>query len=202
MSDVESTHPAAVVAARRRPGRSRRLSRALRGPGRRPHQAAARRPLRAHDFRRQPDDAETRRGLGAAPFAHEAGRVRVYRRRRADACHRRWARADEAGHVRRVQGRGRGASPRQRDGSDVVYLEVGDRTPGDTAVYPDDDLTLADVAGGGVTRTRTERLTQRRRRLFRQARDIGSRSLASSRPSCMSGILGAVPSGTWRRCRR
>ncbi len=30
---------------------------------------------------------------------------------------------------------------------DVLYLEVGDRTPGDTAIYPDDDLTLADVGG-------------------------------------------------------
>ena len=27
-----------------------------------------------------------------------------------------------------------------RTGSDVVYLEVGDRTPGDTGTYPDDDL--------------------------------------------------------------
>jgi uncharacterized cupin superfamily protein len=30
---------------------------------------------------------------------------------------------------------------------DVVYLEIGDRTPGDSAAYPDDDLTVADVAG-------------------------------------------------------
>ena len=27
-----------------------------------------------------------------------------------------------------------------RSGADVVYLEVGDRTPGDTVSYPDDDL--------------------------------------------------------------
>jgi uncharacterized cupin superfamily protein len=27
-----------------------------------------------------------------------------------------------------------------RSGSDVAYLEVGDRTPGDTVSYPDDDL--------------------------------------------------------------
>jgi len=30
---------------------------------------------------------------------------------------------------------------------DVVYLEVGDRTPGDGATYPDDDIA-ADFAGG------------------------------------------------------
>lgn len=30
---------------------------------------------------------------------------------------------------------------------DVVYLEVGDRTPGDEAVYPDDDLKAAMVGG-------------------------------------------------------
>jgi uncharacterized cupin superfamily protein len=27
-----------------------------------------------------------------------------------------------------------------RSGSDVLYLEIGDRTPGDAGVYPDDDL--------------------------------------------------------------
>ena len=30
---------------------------------------------------------------------------------------------------------------------DVVYLEVGDRTPGDGATYPDDDLVAAVVDG-------------------------------------------------------
>jgi uncharacterized cupin superfamily protein len=30
---------------------------------------------------------------------------------------------------------------------DVLYLEVGDRTPGDEAVYPDDDLEAAMVDG-------------------------------------------------------
>lgn len=30
---------------------------------------------------------------------------------------------------------------RNDTGEDVVYLEVGDRTPGDAAIYPDDDLT-------------------------------------------------------------
>jgi uncharacterized cupin superfamily protein len=27
-----------------------------------------------------------------------------------------------------------------RSDADVVYLEIGDRTPGDSAAYPDDDL--------------------------------------------------------------
>ncbi|MBE2264380.1 MAG: cupin domain-containing protein [Burkholderiaceae bacterium] len=31
--------------------------------------------------------------------------------------------------------------------SEVVYLEVGDRSPGDTASYPDDDLLAALVGG-------------------------------------------------------
>lgn len=32
-------------------------------------------------------------------------------------------------------------------GEDVSYLEVGDRTPGDEGVYPDDDLKAALVDG-------------------------------------------------------
>ena len=31
--------------------------------------------------------------------------------------------------------------------SDVVYLEIGDRTPGDAASYPDDDLQAVMVDG-------------------------------------------------------
>jgi uncharacterized cupin superfamily protein len=30
---------------------------------------------------------------------------------------------------------------------DVVYLEIGDRTPGETAIYPDDDIAMANVDG-------------------------------------------------------
>lgn len=30
---------------------------------------------------------------------------------------------------------------------DVLYLEIGDRTPGDEVVYPDDDIQAASVAG-------------------------------------------------------
>ena len=32
-------------------------------------------------------------------------------------------------------------------GQDVVYLEIGDRTPGDSAVWPDDDLQVIEVDG-------------------------------------------------------
>jgi uncharacterized cupin superfamily protein len=31
----------------------------------------------------------------------------------------------------------------------VLYLEVGDRTPGDSATYPDDDLEARLAADGG-----------------------------------------------------
>lgn len=31
---------------------------------------------------------------------------------------------------------------------EAVYLEIGDRTPGDTAIYPDDDLRAERVDGG------------------------------------------------------
>ncbi len=31
--------------------------------------------------------------------------------------------------------------------ADVVYLEIGDRTPGDSASYPDDDLAVTMVEG-------------------------------------------------------
>jgi len=34
-----------------------------------------------------------------------------------------------------------------RSGEEVIYLEVGDRSAGDTAVYPDDDLQAAMVDG-------------------------------------------------------
>lgn len=30
---------------------------------------------------------------------------------------------------------------------DVVYLEIGDRTPGDSAVWPDDDLQIIEIEG-------------------------------------------------------
>lgn len=31
--------------------------------------------------------------------------------------------------------------------ADVLYLEIGDRTPGDSATWPDDDLQIVEVAG-------------------------------------------------------
>lgn len=34
-----------------------------------------------------------------------------------------------------------------RSNEEVIYLEVGDRSPGDTAVYPDDDLQAALLDG-------------------------------------------------------
>jgi uncharacterized cupin superfamily protein len=44
-------------------------------------------------------------------------------------------------------GTGDGHQLVNRTQADVVYLEVGDRTPGDTAVYPDDDLQAILVEG-------------------------------------------------------
>ena len=35
-----------------------------------------------------------------------------------------------------------------RSNKDVLYLEVGDRTPGETASYPDDDLQVTQDANG------------------------------------------------------
>ena len=32
-------------------------------------------------------------------------------------------------------------------GEDVVYLEIGDRIPGDSAVWPDDDLVVLEIEG-------------------------------------------------------
>jgi uncharacterized cupin superfamily protein len=34
-----------------------------------------------------------------------------------------------------------------RSGEEVIYLEVGDRSAGDTVVYPDDDMQAAMVEG-------------------------------------------------------
>jgi len=34
-----------------------------------------------------------------------------------------------------------------RTSSDVHYLEIGDRTPGESVVYPDDDVAMAEIGG-------------------------------------------------------
>jgi uncharacterized cupin superfamily protein len=44
-------------------------------------------------------------------------------------------------------GTGNGHCLVNRTDEDVVYLEVGDRTPGDTATYPDDDLRAEHIDG-------------------------------------------------------
>ncbi|SNT18061.1 Uncharacterized conserved protein, cupin superfamily [Noviherbaspirillum humi] len=44
-------------------------------------------------------------------------------------------------------GSGNGHQLVNRSGADVLYLEVGDRTPGDAATYPDDDLQAQLVEG-------------------------------------------------------
>ena len=40
-------------------------------------------------------------------------------------------------------GSGDAHHPINRSGRDVVYLEIGDRNPGDTVIYPDDDIGRA-----------------------------------------------------------
>ena len=37
---------------------------------------------------------------------------------------------------------------RNNSGAEAIYLEVGDRSPGDAAVYPDDDLQAVAAPGG------------------------------------------------------
>jgi uncharacterized cupin superfamily protein len=44
-------------------------------------------------------------------------------------------------------GTGDGHQLANRSTEDVVYLEVGDRTPGDVGTYPDDDLQAVSVGG-------------------------------------------------------
>lgn len=44
-------------------------------------------------------------------------------------------------------GSGDGHQLVNRSGQEVVYLEIGDRTPGDEATYPDDDLRAVSVDG-------------------------------------------------------
>jgi uncharacterized cupin superfamily protein len=36
-----------------------------------------------------------------------------------------------------------------RSDSEVIYLEIGDRTPGEVVTYPDDDLKIIDAPDGG-----------------------------------------------------
>lgn len=43
-----------------------------------------------------------------------------------------------------------------RSAADVVYLEIGDRTAGDEAVYPDDDLRVTRTADGKWSYTRKD----------------------------------------------
>ena len=43
--------------------------------------------------------------------------------------------------------------------TDVVYLEIGDRAPGDSTTYPDDDIAAAVVEGSGASPTSTGRRT-------------------------------------------
>jgi uncharacterized cupin superfamily protein len=43
-----------------------------------------------------------------------------------------------------------------RSEEDVFYLEVGDRTAGDSAVYPDDDLRIMRDADGKWSYTRKD----------------------------------------------
>jgi uncharacterized cupin superfamily protein len=45
-------------------------------------------------------------------------------------------------------GMGNGHCIRNETDAEVLYLEVGDRTPGDSASYPDDDLQAMLVAAG------------------------------------------------------
>jgi uncharacterized cupin superfamily protein len=45
-------------------------------------------------------------------------------------------------------GTGNGHHLVNRSGEDVLYLEIGDRTPGDSATYPDDDLAAGLGADG------------------------------------------------------
>ena len=44
-------------------------------------------------------------------------------------------------------GTGNGHQLLNRTNADVVYLEIGDRTPGDAVTYPDDDLMATSVGG-------------------------------------------------------
>jgi len=44
-------------------------------------------------------------------------------------------------------GTGNGHCLANESDDDVVYLEIGDRTPGDEGVYPDDDLKAMLVDG-------------------------------------------------------
>jgi uncharacterized cupin superfamily protein len=44
-------------------------------------------------------------------------------------------------------GTGNGHQLLNRTTADVVYLEIGDRTPGDAVTYPDDDLMATSVGG-------------------------------------------------------
>ncbi len=46
-------------------------------------------------------------------------------------------------------GNGLGHQLANRSATKVLYLEVGDRTAGDYAVYPNDDLKFTQAAGGG-----------------------------------------------------
>ena len=82
-----------------------------------------------------------------------------------------------------------------RTGADAVYLEIGDRTPGDAGSYPDDDLAavLGPEAGSSPIATARGRLPRPLRR---------SRALGFARPGPYLSASGAsAPERKPCRCR-
>ena len=141
----EATKPAAIEAAAvppARPARGYPEPFAARVDGAR--KAGARGRVRVDQFRGELDAVAAGRHVGASPYAHARGRIRLIVEGepvlvtnagetplRPGMCAGFKAGAGDAHHLI------------NRSGRDIVYLEIGDRDPGDTVIYPDDDIGRA-----------------------------------------------------------
>ena len=131
------------------------LSRAVRVAHGGAGQAAAGRPVRADQFRRQPDHAGARRGLLAAPRPFAPGRARLHPGGRADAGHQRRRDRAAPGMAAGFKAGTQRAPLVNRTERDVVYLESATApratrwsTPTTTSAPPSPT-----IAGASSTRT-------------------------------------------------
>ena len=146
---ADAKRPVALPAAEAPPRAvSHQLSRAVRLAHGGARQAAARRPVRADEFRRQ-HHPSCPGGWSALRHAHTKQDEFIYILEGSPTL------VTDAGRTALRPGMCAGFKAGSGDshclvnesGADVVYLEIGDRTAGDAVEYPDDDLAAVTIDG-------------------------------------------------------
>ena len=102
--------------------------------------------FRTREFWCQPDRTKPRRTVGAQACAFHAGRIYLCFTGGRDPGDRRRGNFIGCRDLREV-GLGDAHLLVNRSDKDFVYLEVGDRSAGDSVFYPDDDLKALRVDG-------------------------------------------------------